>query len=139
MIAECCHLAKAARIGVANVGSESVHDALAYIDVPALGIKGLLVVWAGELGNHPISIHPGALEDHHHTEPFVYLSDKRGEFGLHLQYSGIGKRLAAGQYQARIVVKGKDVTATVASIDIACTAPDLIHLQLLSDSDVHTG
>jgi TIR domain-containing protein len=124
-------------LGVANPNPVTVEDASVYITIPALQIDDVAVKWAGMAPDQALDIHPGPLSRHHHLSYIVSVGDNAGQFFFHPAY-GPAQPVEAGRYTAELCVKGRDVNATTARIEVVFAHPRSMTLDLLAESEAPT-
>lgn len=105
-------------IGVGNEGSKTVHDASVYVNVPSLGIADKVLKWAAPDQPEKFDIHPSG---HHHTGYFASVGDVGGKFYFQFGYGNL--EVSAGTYVVELCVKGRDVTAATAKMEVVFANP----------------
>src|SRR5207302_1116017 len=117
-------------IGVANPNPVSVTDANVYITIPGLQVDDLAVMWAGMAPGQGLAIHQGPLSRHHHTSYIVSVGDNAGQFSMH-PACGPARPIEAREYPAQLSVRGRDVSAATARLEIVLANPRSMTLNLL--------
>jgi hypothetical protein len=118
-------------VGVENPNLASVEDAKVYITIPALQVDDVLVKWAGMEADEGLDIHPGG---HHHTSYIVSVGDQVGQFFFHFAY-GPALSIEPGRYIAQLRVRGRNVPATTARLEIVLANPRSMAFELIAEKE----
>ena len=127
----CCRFAATMMIGVGNEGSKTVHDASVYVDIPSLGITDKVLKWATPERPEKFDLHPSG---HHHTDHFASVGDVGDKFYFQFGYGNL--EVPPGTYVVALCVKGRDVTAATAKMQVVFTSPRSYRAQLLGGQPV---
>lgn len=130
----CCRRASGIlTIGVGNENPRTVEDASVYVAIPRLQVNDRVLPWASpdERPQETLSVHQGG---HHHTGVFASVGDLPGQFFFHFAYGHVS--VEPGEYGVDLCVKGRDVMATTARMEIIFALPRSLNAWLIPSGDV---